>query len=70
MNEAVYFGLLQPGDVILGMDLSHGGHLSHGHPVTNMAKIFKYARYRTEIPSGTIDLEKVRAVALAKPNQN
>ena len=64
MNEAVYFALLQPGDVILGMDLSHGGHLSHGHPVTNMAKIFKYTRYKTEIPSGAIDLEKVRQVAL------
>ncbi len=64
MNEAVYFGLLQPGDVILGMELTHGGHLSHGHPVTNMAKIFKFARYRTEIPSGLIDLEKVRKVAL------
>jgi glycine hydroxymethyltransferase len=64
MNEAVDFALLQPGDVVLGMELSHGGHLSHGHPVTNMAKIFKYARYRTEIPSGDIDLDKVRAVAL------
>lgn len=64
MNEAVYFALLQPGDTILGMDLSHGGHLSHGHPVTNMAKIFKFARYKTEVPSGKIDLEKVRAVAL------
>jgi len=63
MNEAVYFGLLQPGDVILGMDLSHGGHLSHGHPVTNMAKIFKFARYKTEIPSGLIDLDKVRKIA-------
>jgi len=63
MNEAVDFALLQPGDVILGMELSHGGHLSHGHPVTNMAKIFKYARYRTEIPSGHIDLDKVRKVA-------
>jgi glycine hydroxymethyltransferase len=63
MNEAVYFGLLEPGDVILGMELSHGGHLSHGHPVTNMAKIFKFARYRTEIPSGLIDLDKVRKVA-------
>ncbi|MDR3424052.1 MAG: serine hydroxymethyltransferase [Alphaproteobacteria bacterium] len=64
MNEAVYFALLQPGDVILGMDLTHGGHLSHGHPVTNMFKVFKYVRYRTEIPSGLIDLEKVRQIAL------
>ncbi|MFA5040663.1 MAG: serine hydroxymethyltransferase [Bdellovibrionales bacterium] len=64
MNEAVYFGLLEPGDVILGMDLTHGGHLSHGHPITNMAKIFKFARYRTEIPSGVIDLDKVRKIAL------
>ena len=68
MNEAVYFALLQPGDVIMGMDLSHGGHLSHGHPITNMAKIFKFVRYRTEVPSGVIDLEKVRQIALeAKP---
>jgi glycine hydroxymethyltransferase len=68
MNEAVSFALLQPGDVILGMELSHGGHLSHGHPVTNMARIFKYARYRTEIPDGVIDLAKVRQVALeSKP---
>jgi glycine hydroxymethyltransferase len=68
MNEAVYFALLQPGDTILGMDLSHGGHLSHGHPVTNMAKIFKFARYKSELPSGKIDLDKVRAVAReAKP---
>lgn len=64
MNEAVYFALLQPGDMILGMDLSHGGHLSHGHPVTNMAKIFKFVRYKSEVPSGAIDLEKLRAVAM------
>ena len=64
MNEQVYFALLQPGDTILGMDLTHGGHLSHGHPVTNMAKIFKFVRYKSELPSGTIDLEKVRKVAL------
>ncbi|MDR3450449.1 MAG: serine hydroxymethyltransferase [Alphaproteobacteria bacterium] len=63
MNEAVDFALLNPGDSVLGMDLSHGGHLSHGHPLTNMAKIFKYTRYKTEIPSGAIDLEKVRAIA-------
>lgn len=64
MNEAVYFALLQPGDTILGMDLTHGGHLSHGHPVTNMAKIFNFVRYKSEQPSGKIDLEKVRKVAL------
>lgn len=64
MNEAVYFALLQPGDTIMGMDLTHGGHLSHGHPVTNMSKIFKFVRYRTEVPSGVIDLEKVRQTAL------
>jgi glycine hydroxymethyltransferase len=46
------------------MDLTHGGHLSHGHPVTNMAKIFKFVRYKSEQPSGKIDLEKLRAVAL------
>ncbi len=64
MNEAVYFALLKPGDTIMGMDLTHGGHLSHGHPVTNMAKIFKFVRYKTELPSGLIDLEKVRQAAL------
>lgn len=63
MNEAVDFALLQPGDSILGMDLSHGGHLSHGHPLTNMAKIFKYTRYKTEVPSGVIDTDKVLAIA-------
>ncbi len=64
MNEAVYFALLQPGDTIMGMALTHGGHLSHGHPVTHMAKIFKFARYQTEAPSGLIDLDKVRKIAL------
>src|SRR3989339_1823719 len=39
-NIAVYFALLEPGDTILGMDLSHGGHLTHGHPVTFMSKVF------------------------------
>ncbi len=64
MNEAVYFALLQPGDKIMGMALTHGGHLSHGHPVTNMAKIFKFVRYQTEPENGVIDLAKVRQLAL------
>src|SRR6185436_17988590 len=41
-NVAVYFALLKPGDTILGMDLSHGGHLTHGHPVTHMTKVFNF----------------------------
>ncbi len=62
MNIAVYFGLLEPGDTILGMDLSHGGHLTHGHPVTHMAKIFNFVRYKTNA-QGNIDLDNVRAMA-------
>jgi glycine hydroxymethyltransferase len=64
MNQAVYFGLLQPGDKILAMDLSHGGHLTHGAPVSHMSKVFNFTRYKTELPSGKIDLDKVRALAL------
>jgi glycine hydroxymethyltransferase len=63
MNAAVYLGLLNPGDPILAMDLSHGGHLTHGAPVSHMSRIFKFTRYKTELPSGKIDLEKVRALA-------
>ena len=62
-NIAVYFALLQPGDTVLGMDLSHGGHLTHGHPVTYMAKIFNFVRYKTDA-SGKIDLDNLRAMAL------
>ena len=62
-NVAVYFGLLEPGDTILGMDLSHGGHLTHGHPVTYMAKIFNFIRYKTDA-NGKIDLDNLRAMAL------
>jgi len=62
-NIAVYFALLQPGDTVLGMDLSHGGHLTHGHPVTYMAKIFNFVRYKTNT-EGKIDLDNLRAMAL------
>lgn len=62
-NIAVYFALLQPGDTILGMDLSHGGHLTHGHPVTYMSKIFNFVRYKTNA-EGKIDLENLRQMAL------
>lgn len=62
-NIAVYFALLEPGDTILGMDLSHGGHLTHGHPVTSMAKIFNFIRYKTNA-EGKIDLDNLRTMAL------
>lgn len=62
-NIAVYFALLQPGDTVLGMDLGHGGHLTHGHPITYMAKIFNFVRYKTDA-NGLIDLDNLRAMAI------
>ena len=63
-NIAVYFALLQPGDTVLGMDLSHGGHLSHGHPVTAMTQVFRFVRYKmSNIETGEIDYEAMREIA-------
>ncbi len=64
-NIAVYFAWLEPGDTVLGMDLSYGGHLTHGHPVTYMSKIFNFVRYKVkDIETGEIDYENLREVAL------
>ncbi len=64
-NIAVYFAWLDPGDTILGMDLGHGGHLTHGHPVTYMSKIFRFVRYTVkDIETGEIDYDNLREVAL------
>lgn len=58
MNQAVYFGLLQPGDTILAMDLSHGGHLTHGAPVSHMGKVFNFVRYKSDpAHGGAIDFD-------------
>jgi len=62
-NIAVYFALLEPGDTILGMDLSHGGHLTHGHPVTFMSKVFNFVRYKTDKKTGLIDYDNLRKMA-------
>ena len=63
-NIAMYFALLSPGDTVLGMDLSHGGHLTHGHPVTYLTKIFKFVRYKMKNPdTGEIDYDEMREVA-------
>lgn len=64
-NLEVYSALLKPGDTVLGMDLSHGGHLTHGHPVTHPAKIYNFVRYKMKnTDTGEIDFEELREVAL------
>ncbi len=66
-NIAMYFALLEPGDTVLGMDLSHGGHLTHGHPVTAITKIFKFIRYKMkDIETGEIDYDELRVLALTE----
>jgi glycine hydroxymethyltransferase len=65
MNQAVYLAFMKPGDTILGMDLSHGGHLTHGAPVSHMGKIFNFVRYKTHPEEeGRIDFDELRRVAL------
>jgi glycine hydroxymethyltransferase len=65
MNQAVYLAFMKPGDTILGMDLSHGGHLTHGAPVSHMGKIFNFVRYKTHTEQqGRIDFEELRRAAL------
>jgi len=69
MNQAVYLAFLDPGDTIVGMDLSHGGHLTHGAPVSHMGKIFRFVRYKTcPDQQGRIDFEHLREIVLeARP---
>ncbi len=64
MNAAVYLGMLEPGDTVLGMDLSHGGHLTHGAPVSHMGKLFNWVRYKTDPANqGRIDFDELRDMA-------
>ncbi|AEG61900.1 serine hydroxymethyltransferase [Desulforamulus ruminis] len=63
-NFAVYFALLQPGDKILGMNLAHGGHLTHGSPVNVSGKYFNVVSYGVEEQTGRIDYDKLRQIAL------
>jgi len=64
-NEAVYHAWCEPGDTILAMDLSHGGHLTHGAPVTVLAKQFNFVRYKMKDAStGEIDYDELRRLAL------
>ena len=64
-NEAVYYAWLESGDTVLAMDLSHGGHLTHGAPVTRSAKQYNFIRYKVKnIETGEIDYDELRALAI------
>lgn len=63
-NMAVYFTILEPGDTVLGMDLSHGGHLTHGSPVNFSGKLFNFIFYGVDSESEKINYDKVRELAL------
>lgn len=64
-NEAVYYAWCEPGDTILAMDLAHGGHLTHGAPVTRSAREYNFIRYGIKnIETGEIDYEEIRQLAL------
>lgn len=62
-NMIAYSAVLKPGDTVLGMDLSHGGHLTHGHPVTLSAKVYNFIRYKTD-KSGKIDYKELEQMAI------
>ena len=63
-NEAVYHSWLKHGDTIMAMDLSHGGHLTHGAPVTVLARTFNFVRYKmADVETGAFDFDEIRALA-------
>ena len=64
MNQACYFAFLNPGDTVLAMDLSHGGHLTHGAPVSHMGKVFNFVRYKSAPhQGGSIDFDALMDIA-------
>ena len=62
-NMAVYFALLNPGDTVLGMDLSHGGHLTHGSPASFSGRLFNFVHYGVQKETGTIDYDALAQLA-------
>ena len=63
-NMAVYFAMLQPGDTMMGMNLSHGGHLTHGSPVNMSGKYFRFVPYGVDPETETLNYDTVRDIAL------
>lgn len=64
-NMAVYNAILNPGDSVLGMDLSHGGHLTHGSPVNFSGKLYNFSSYGVDKETETIDYDEIRETALS-----
>src|ERR1700687_2231819 len=62
-NVSVYMAALQPGDTVLGMNLSHGGHLTHGHPLNFSGKMYKFVRYGVSKETETIDYDELARLA-------
>ena len=63
-NLAVYSAFLQPGDTVLGLALDHGGHLSHGHPLNESGRLYKFEAYGVDRETGRINMDNVREIAL------
>lgn len=64
-NEAVYYAWLEPGDTVLAMSLDHGGHLTHGAPVTRSAREYNFVRYgMKDVETGEIDYDELRSLAI------
>ena len=61
---AVYFTILKPGDTVLGMDLSHGGHLTHGSPVNFSGRLFNFVSYGVDKETERINYDEVRKIEL------
>jgi glycine hydroxymethyltransferase len=65
-NMAVYFASLQPGDKVLGMDLAHGGHLTHGSSVNFSGQLYQFVSYGVKKETGRVDMDEVERIALAE----
>jgi glycine hydroxymethyltransferase len=63
-NMAVYFTVLKPGDTVLGLDLAHGGHLTHGHPLNSSGILYKFVGYHCDRATERVDMDEVRRLAL------
>ncbi len=62
-NMAVYFAMLKPGDTVLGLDLAHGGHLTHGHPLNSSGVLYRFVGYHVRKEDECVDMDEVRRLA-------